>query len=404
MINAKLIIKTLNDNGYQAFIVGGYVRDFLMGIESNDIDIVTDALPDKIESIFASKNFNIFTSKNFSIVTVGKSFGIIIVVINDKKYEIATFRSDSTYSDGRHPDSIQFSNIYEDSNRRDLTINALYWNPLTGESIDLVNGKNDLNNKIIRFIGNANERIKEDNLRLIRAIRFITKFNFKIPEHDSMAIINNANLISNVSYERIRDEVTKILRLKNRDDGIRLLSDYGILKYILPEFENLQGCTQTKKFHPEGDVFIHSLLAISKLPEDCTDELLWATLLHDIGKPLSKTIENGVIRFNGHEEIGEKIARDILTRFKFPNSFIDDACEMILNHMKFMHSQNMKTSKLKRFCSLKNIEEMIKLHKSDCESSDNNLADYHFIKNKLEEFKLNPEKNIVKNIITKFNF
>jgi poly(A) polymerase len=237
---ALSIIQTLHEAGHQAVYAGGYVRDFLLGVPSHDIDIATSALPDQVESLFNKT------------VAVGKSFGVIVVIIDDGEFEVATFRSDGDSSDGRHPDSVSFSSIEEDAKRRDLTINGMFLNPLDNSIIDLVGGQNDLRSKVVRFIGDPTQRISEDKLRLMRAIRFSARLDFEIEENTFKAVKDNAHLISQVSSERIGEELLKILSVKNKKRAIELLFDSGIMHYVVPEFVLMKGCEQPVDFHPEG--------------------------------------------------------------------------------------------------------------------------------------------------------
>ncbi len=412
--NALSIVKVLTSAGYQALYAGGYVRDFLLGIPSNDIDIATNATPDIVESLFPKT------------LAIGKAFGVILVLINDQEYEVATFRADGNSSDGRHPDSVTYSSIEEDSKRRDLTINGMYFNPLTNEIIDLVGGLNDLRAKVVRYIGDPTQRIMEDKLRLMRACRFASRLEFEIDSESYKAIFDNASLINEVSVERIGEELIKILSVKNKRRGLELLFECGLLRYILPEVILMRGCEQPVDYHPEGarvkkigqdefedfdlknsehkdpskyklfpgDVWEHTLKALEQLPENASPELLMATLLHDVGKPPTQTFKER-IRFDGHDFVGARIATEILQRLKFSNEFIDHVVSMIANHMKFMHVQKMRTSKLKRFMNLPKFNEHLELHKADCMSSHEDLENYNFIVEKLKSFEAEPEKNVI---------
>jgi poly(A) polymerase len=379
---ALKIVKTLKDFGYEAYCAGGFVRDMLLGIESNDIDIATNALPEQVESLFPKT------------LAVGKSFGVIVVIIDDQQFEVATFRSDNSSSDGRHPDSVAFASIQEDARRRDLTINGMYYNPLTNEIIDLVGGQTDLRAKLIRFIGDPKQRIAEDHLRLMRVVRFAARFDFEIEEESFKATKENSHLIHDVSSERIADELIKILSVKNKRRAIELLFETGIVNHILPELVVMKGCEQPAEFHSEGDCLQHTILALSNLPEDASSELLMATLLHDIGKPSTQTFEDR-IRFSCHDTEGAKIAENILRRLKLSNEFIEHAVALVKNHMKFMHVKDMRISRLKRFMNLPKFEEHLALHKADCMSSHEKLDNYDFIVEKLKGFVAEPEKNVI---------
>jgi poly(A) polymerase len=380
--NALFIVQTLNTAGYQGCYAGGFVRDFLLGQQSNDIDIVTNARPEVVESLFPKT------------LAIGKSFGVIVVIIDNEQFEVATFRSDGDASDGRHPDSVTFSSIEEDAKRRDITINGMYYNPITNQIIDLVGGENDLRSKVVRFIGDPNQRIMEDHLRLMRVVRFAARLDFVIELETFRAVEKNAELITKVSAERIADEFLKILSVKDKRYALELLYQSKILSYILPEVCAMKCCEQPPDFHPEGDVFSHVLLALENLPEDASPELLMATFLHDVGKPVTQTFEDR-IRFNCHDTEGAKIAKNILLRLKFSNEFTDHVISMVSNHMKFMHVQDMRVSRLKRFMNLPKFEEHLALHRADCMASHEKIDNYNFIVEKLKSFVSEPEKNVI---------
>ena len=419
MDKSLFIVKTLSDNGYVAYYCGGCVRDRLLGIEPNDIDIATNARPEEIERLFDKT------------ISVGKAFGVIIVVIDGEEFEVATFRSDGQYSDGRHPDSVSFSNLEEDAKRRDLTINGMYYNPLDGRIIDVVGGQTDLEQKVVRLIRNPTQtqRITEDKLRLLRVIRFASRFGFEIEPETYIAVKENAGKINEVSTERIADEMTKILRVKDKRRAINLLFDTTLMHSILPEFVLMKGCEQPPQFHPEGarvrkifqmndvnlgpfeifdiknlehldstkykmypgDCLEHTIVSLELLPEDASDTLLWGTFLHDIGKPLTQTFEDR-IRFSGHDIKGFYLTEEILRRLKFSNDFIEHVCSLVKNHMKFSCVMKMRVSKLKRFMNLPKFEEHLALHKVDCVSSHGSTRNYDFLQEKLKTFEATPEK------------
>lgn len=376
---ALYIVKTLVDYGFSAVYAGGCVRDMLLGLEPQDIDIATNALPDQIESIFPKT------------IPIGKSFGVIVVIVEGEQFEVATFRSDGEYCDGRHPSSVSFCSLEEDAQRRDITINGMFYNPLSNEFIDVVSGQTDLKHKIIRFIGDPEKRIEEDKLRMLRAIRFAVRFNFEIDEESFVAIIKNSEGVNDISEERVGSEFTKILRCKNKRRALELLFESGILKIVLPQVYWMKGCEQPPEFHPEGDVWEHTIKALSLLKEDASDELLWATLLHDCGKPQTQTFEDR-IRFTNHENIGSLIGENILWHLKFSNEFSGHVACMIQNHMRMGCAKEMKISKLKRLMNLYKFEEHLELHRVDCESSNGDLSSYNFILEKQKEFEKNPEK------------
>lgn len=371
---ALQIIKRLREHGYQALYAGGYVRDMLLKRESSDIDIATDAKPDVVESLFEKT------------LAVGKAFGVIVVVIDGHEIEVATFRADGDYSDGRRPNSISFCSMEEDAKRRDLTINGMFYDPIEDKIYDSVQGMEDLQAGIIRLIGNPEERIAEDKLRMLRVIRFAARFDFKIDFRTMQAVRDHAEEITQVSIERIADEIIKILRAGNFRKSLNWLKLCGLLDKILPEISALRGVDQPPQYHPEGDVFEHTVIALENLPKDASDEVRMGVLFHDSGKPSTMTIEDR-IRFNGHDLKGKYITEEALKRLKFSNAFIERVSALVENHMKFMHAPNMRTSRLKRFLALPYFEEHLTVHYADCMASHKGLENYEFILSKLNTFK-----------------
>ncbi len=391
-INARKIIKKLRNRGYEAYIVGGFVRDYLLNNIPSDyeIDIVTSAKPNEIVALFDKA------------LEVGAKFGVIIVYLDGIQYEVATFRKDARYIDGRHPEKIIFSNMKEDAKRRDFTINGLYMDPFIKNSqgkykiFDYVGGIDDLNKRIIRAIGDPKKRFDEDYLRMLRAIRFYTKLSdlgFKLEKKTLQAIKEKSQYITQISAERIREELNKILVHKNRVKGLELLDKTKLLKVILPEVERMKGIPQPPEFHPEGDVWIHTLKTLEHIGENPSVELAWAALLHDVGKPETITIEDR-IRFNKHCQKGAEIAENILRRLKFSNEQIKKIVEMVKNHMNFINVPNMRIAKLKKFVARPTFKDELILHKADCLASHKDLSIYNFLTKKIEEFKqedLKPE-------------
>lgn len=376
---ALSIVQTLTDKGYIAVYAGGCVRDHLLGIEPHDIDIATNATPDQIEALFDKT------------VAVGKAFGVIVVIIDGEEFEVATFRKDSEGSDGRHPDSVTFTSMQEDAKRRDITINGLFYDPIADKIYDYVGGQEDLKNQVVRLIGDPYKRIEEDKLRLLRVVRFAARFNFWIDTHTYWTVTEYAKEITTVSAERIADEMTKILRVKDISLAFHFLGSTGLLRAILPEIAVMKGCEQPPEFHPEGDVLVHTVLALSMLEDNASDALRWGTLLHDVGKPPTQTFEDR-IRFSGHDSAGIPLAEGILRRLKFPNEFIQHVCAMVENHMKFSAVERMRTSKLKRFFALPKFDEHLELHRVDCQSSHGGLEHYEFVKEKLKTYEATPEE------------
>ncbi len=367
---ARQISATLKQHNHQAFLVGGCVRDLLLGRVPKDFDVATDALPAEVISLFPSAEL------------VGAHFGVVLVRTNSVQVEVATFRSDSTYSDGRRPDSVQFeSDPRRDAQRRDFTINALLLDPETGEILDFVNGREDLHRGVIRAIGDPEARFREDHLRMLRAVRFAASLGFSIDPETAGAIRKLRVAIRDVSAERVRDELARILTEGGARRGFEILDDLGLLREILPEVAAMKGVAQPPEFHPEGDVWIHTLLMLEGLRQP-TVPLALGVLLHDVGKPSTFRMAER-IRFDGHVEVGERMAVEILTRLKFPSDQIDRAETLIANHMKFKDAPRMRESTLKRFLRQPHFEEHLELHRLDCLSSHRHLENYDFCVEKL---------------------
>ena len=370
---ALSIVRTLRDKGYKAYFVGGCVRDFLLGFIPKDIDIATNAFPHEIEALFR------FT------IPVGKQFGVILVGQGKHTYEVATFRKDMDYADGRHPSEVVFSSEKEDVFRRDFTINGLLYDPFSREIIDYVGGQEDLKKKIIRTIGDPVQRFTEDKLRLLRGVRFSARLGFDMEEKTCAAIKSMAHHVVECSAERIRDELVHIFVGKHPDKGLELLDSTNLLRVILPEIFLLKGVEQPPEFHPEGDVFVHTLLMFSHMKENPSKELAFGVLLHDVGKPSTFTREDR-IRFNSHAKAGVEIAEEILTRLRFSNDEKKKILDLVGNHMRFMNVKQMKTSKLKRFLRNPWFEDHMELHRLDCIASHGGLDNYHFCRKKLDEY------------------
>jgi poly(A) polymerase len=368
---AEEIVRVLRDNGHEVFFAGGVVRDLLLGRSISDIDLATSAHPEMVEALFGKT------------IPIGKEFGVVIVVINSKNYEVTTFRSDASYSDGRHPDDVSFADTNEDALRRDFTVNALFMDPSTEEVIDLVGGKKDLESRIIRTVGDPEERFTEDRLRLMRAIRFAAELGFEVDPSTLRAVKENADCIVQVSQERIRDELLKMLTGPAPARALRLLFETGILALILPEVAAMVGVPQPPRYHPEGDVFLHTLRMFEEA-EDLTETLALGVLLHDVGKPPTLTFEDR-IRFHGHAELGAKMAGKICRRLRLSNSLTIQVVDLVANHLRFMHVREMRESTLKRFIRKKHFREHLELHRLDCLGSHGDLSNYDFCEEKLEE-------------------
>lgn len=364
------IASELRARGFQAWLVGGCVRDLILGREPKDYDISTDATPEQLVQVFPKAQL------------VGAQFGVILV----DGVEVATFRSDHAYDDGRRPVQVTFeTDPQKDVLRRDFTINALLLDPtsLDSEVIDSVGGLSDLRNGIIRAIGNPEQRFEEDHLRMLRAVRFAARFGFEIEAATLAAIQKQHQQIARVSPERIRDELVRILTEGAARRGFELLDASGLLADILPEVAALKGVQQPPEYHPEGDVWTHTLLMLEGLRAP-TPTLALGVLLHDIGKPGTFRIADR-IRFDGHVELGEEIARGILNRLRFSNADIEQVIALIGNHMRFSHVHQMRESTLKRMLRLERFEEHLELHRQDCISSHGGLDNYEFAKSKFEE-------------------
>lgn len=365
--------RTLRDSGHLAFFAGGCVRDALMGKIPQDFDIATSAKPGEVEALFSKT------------VPVGRQFGVILVVLGDTSFEVATFRSDGAYVDGRHPVSVRFSAPEEDAARRDFTVNGLFYDPVPGQVLDFVDGIQDIDKKIIRAIGIPEERFGEDKLRLLRAVRFASSLGFSIDPATWESLTRLAPLIHQVSPERIRDEVVKLLTRPNAARGFELLSQSGLMREILPEVESMKGVEQSPDFHPEGDVFVHTRLLLEKL-RDPDPILALAALFHDVGKPPTYAVRDGKIRFYEHAPVGAKMTENIMRRLRFSNDQIGQVTECVANHMKFADVQKMRSGKLKVFISRPTFETELELHKIDCASCHGMLDNYYFLKKKIEEY------------------
>jgi len=375
---AKEVVSELRNAGHKAYCVGGCARDTLLKIAPKEYDITTSATPEEVSKIFPHT------------VPIGVTFGVILVIIGQYKFEVATFRKDLSYSDGRHPDSVTYSTLeQEDVLRRDFTINGMLYDPIEEEVIDHVGGIDDLENKIIRTIGDPYERFNEDKLRMMRAVRFNSRYNFELDLNTFQAIEKLAPEITQVSSERIRDEIIKIITQKNPGHGLKMLSECGLLKYVLSDVEIMNGVEQPPQFHPEGDVFIHTCLVLDKLFQNedgvVSPELAMGALLHDVGKPPTFSVSDR-IRFNGHDKLGAEMSKKICRDLKLSNKQIEIIYSLIREHLKFKDVSKMKKSTLKRFIGMPHFEEHMALHLADCQASHGITDAYDFIMEKFSEF------------------
>jgi poly(A) polymerase len=396
------IVQTLRQRGFQAYLVGGCVRDLLLEREPKDYDVATNATPQQVMTIFPET------------YAVGAQFGVVLVPVpepppervvasnvstdksaglssHDHAVEVATFRSDIGYSDGRHPDEVRFSqDPREDVARRDFTINGMLLDPVSGEVLDFVGGRRDLENKIVCAIGDPERRFAEDKLRMLRALRFAARFEYAIEPATFAAIQKLAGEISAVSRERVRDELTRMLIEGHARRAFLMLDESGLLREVLPEISAMKGVQQPPQFHPEGDVFVHTLLLLENLPHPCPPALAWGALLHDVGKPATFRVAPDRIRFDGHVDVGAKMAEEICKRLRFSGDDTAHVLALVDNHMRFGDATRMSESTLKKFLRMPRFDQHMALHRADSLASNGNLSTYEFVKEKLAA--IPPEK------------
>ena len=376
---ARSLADRLRAAGHIAYFAGGCVRDLVRGQAPKDVDIATDARPEEVQKIFRRT------------YAVGAHFGVIVVLENDLQFEVATFRADGIYLDGRHPAEVRFSSPEEDARRRDFTINGMFFDPPNDAVIDFVGGRQDLQAHLVRAIGDPTQRFAEDRLRLLRAVRFATVLDFEIEAATWEAIVRAAGTIGEISAERIREELVRIFLSPHRRRGWDLLDASGLMKQILPEVEAMKGCAQPPQFHPEGDVFQHTRLMLDLLPNEVSLPLVLSVLFHDIGKPPTASVdEEGRIRFNGHDRIGAEMTETLMERLRFSRAEIDATVEAVRQHMVFKDVPNMRVARLKRFMARPTFADELELHRVDCTSSHGMLDNYEFLQRKQEEFANEP--------------
>jgi len=364
------VVRTLRTAGHEAYFVGGCVRDRLLGVESQDFDVTTDAEPDRIRELFPRSE------------SVGESFGVMLVKSCDSgATETATYRLDRDYVDGRRPESVAFTkSAKEDVQRRDFTINGLLWDPIEARLVDYVGGQADLKAKLVRAIGDPEDRFREDRLRMLRAVRFAARLGFEIEPATLSAIRAQASAIGEIAVERVRDELTRILTEGGARRGFELLDETRLMNEILPEIDALKGVEQSPEHHPEGDVWTHTLIMLEGLPAGTSATLALGVLLHDVGKPATQEFAADRIRFNGHVEKGLEIAEKLLDRLRYSNKEKEQALALVGHHMRFMHVREMRESKLKRFLRMEGFDEHLALHRLDCSSSHGSLDNWEFMK------------------------
>jgi poly(A) polymerase len=376
---ATRLLRVLRQGGYAAYFAGGCVRDFLLGREPKDYDIATNATPTEVVALFPHAQ------------QVGAHFGVVVVRSKGAHFEVATFRTDGSYKDGRRPESVSFSTPEEDAQRRDFTINGLFYDPISEEVIDYVGGEADLRAGVLRAIGDAGARFQEDYLRLLRAVRFAASLGFEIEAGTWASICTHAGGLGRISVERIQQEFVRMMVHASRVRGFDLLVESGLMAVFFPEILALQGCEQPPQWHPEGDVFVHTRLMLSMVAPDAPLALVLAILLHDIGKPATAGVdETGRIRFSGHDAVGAVMAEEILRRMKFPNDTIEQVVEMVACHMRYMNVKEMRTAKLKRFMARSTFTQELELHRIDCASSNGFTENYDFLQGKIAEFSQAP--------------
>ena len=370
------IVRRLREAGYEALLAGGCVRDLLRGVAPKDYDIATSAHPAEIQALFPRSD------------AVGAHFGVILVKSRGHGFEVATFREDGDYRDGRRPEQVTFSTPEADARRRDFTINGMFYDPLEDRVIDHVGGREDLAAGLIRAIGEPSDRFREDYLRLLRAIRFATHLGFAIEPVTWAALCENASRIAAITPERIREELDKIWLSPARVRGFDLLVESGLMAAVLPEILALRGCEQPPEWHPEGDVFVHTRLMMEQLPPGASLPLVLSVLFHDIGKPATFTRDDadGRIRFHGHDQVGATMTKDIIRRLRYPNAVIDTVTAAVARHMRFKDVQGMRTATLKRFMAAPHFADELELHRVDCLGSNGKLENHAFVLARQREF------------------
>jgi len=377
---AEEIVRRLQRAGFAAFWVGGCVRDFLLGREPQDYDIATNARPEQIEKLFKRT------------LAVGRKFGVMIVVEGKQHFQVATFRAEAEYRDGRRPEKVVFSSAEADAQRRDFTVNGLFFDPIAKKLHDWVGGEKDLRAKIIRTIGAPEERFAEDHLRLLRAVRFAAQLGFEIEPETFSAVKRLAPKIELISAERIRDELIKLFSPPHAGRGLVLLRDSRLLPGILPELIGTLLCQQSPDYHPEGTVFEHIRLMLEKMPPDASPSLPWAVILHDIAKPATaeRDAATGAIHFYGHEKVGAAMTERILQRLRFPRKQTEEIVACVRNHMQFKDVKQMRKATLRRLLLRKTFPLELELHRLDCLGSHGNLDHYEFLVTQAEELKKKP--------------
>jgi poly(A) polymerase len=370
---ATSIVRRLQEAGHRAYFAGGCVRDMVRAVTPQDYDVATSATPEQVQQLFPKT------------VAVGAQFGVVLVIEDGHQFEVATFRGDDAYIDGRRPTSVHYGSPEEDAQRRDFTINGLFHDPLTGQTIDYVGGRDDIARQVVRTIGKPEQRFAEDKLRLLRCVRFAANLGYTIDPGTLAAVKALAPEIKVVSAERIRDELIKTFTRPHAGRGLELLDESGLLEQVLPEVAAMKGVEQPPAFHPEGDVFVHTRLMLDALPPGASAVLAFAVLLHDVGKPPTFERAPDRIRFNEHDRVGVEMSRVILQRLRFPNEQIEKVLVCVGEHMHFQNVQQMRPAKVKRILARETFADELELHRIDCLSSHGHLDNYDFLKAKAAE-------------------
>lgn len=371
---AIAIVKRLRDQGHESYLAGGCVRDMLLGKTPQDYDITTNAKPEEIVKIFPKT------------VPVGAQFGVILVVIDGQPFEVASFRYDGPYLDGRRPTHVRYGTLQEDIFRRDFTINGMVYDPIADQLIDRVGGRQDLERKLVRAIGNPRSRFEEDRLRMVRAIRFAASLAFTLESETFIAVRELAPTILQISAERIGEEITRILTEGGAKTGFELLDGTGLLKVLLPEIDAMKGVEQSPDYHPEGDVFTHTMLTLSHLDAP-TETLAYGCLLHDVGKPVCVRRDEERLTFYGHTEKGAQMAEEVLKRLRRSRATRERVAYLVRNHLRHLQAPQMRLATLKRFLGEDGIDELLELTRIDALSANGDLQHYRFCKQKLAELK-----------------
>jgi poly(A) polymerase len=370
---ARAIIHRLNEAGFTAYLAGGYVRDHMLGLAAKDFDIATDATPQSVQQIFPNT------------VAVGAKFGVTAVVLDGDNFEVATFRADAEYLDGRRPESVRYGTIEDDVARRDFTIGGMYLEANADRVIDLVGGMRDLRLGLIRAIGDPHERFREDRLRMLRAVRFAARLGFEIEPATFAAIRGQATALGEISAERIGQEIVMIMTEGSAARGLDLLRDSGLLAATIPELLALIGCAQPENFHPEGDVYTHTRLMLSMLPRGCTETLAFGALLHDIAKARCRAVIDGKVTFYGHTDRGAEIAVEILSRLRRPRVVQDRVAYLVRDHLRLCMAPRMRLATLKRMLADEGFDELLELNRIDSLGSNSYLGYYHFCREALRK-------------------